>query len=203
MAARAECVARAWAVPALLLASLWAKLVFASHSLAPGPFPTHTAVLSTTLAVLSLLCMPILWLSARRRTVALLTLNALISTLAIADFIHFRYFGDVTSAEELLHVSQLLSLGESVLSVARPIDALYYADIFAVIAWAAWRRPKLSERRLVAPRSALAALGVVASLAAVGAPSVRLMVLDPEEVFEYATTRREVVGAIGLLPYHA
>ena len=131
---------------------------------------------------------------------ALLTLNAAATLVALADVVRFRAYGDVISVAEIGHLGQLPTVLNSVVALLQPTDALFFADVivFAALAVGFQRAIEVNEPH---PRGRLLGTSLlIAGLASVS--PARLMYSDPEQVFEYATTRREVAVAIGLLPHH-
>jgi hypothetical protein len=79
-------------VPALLLAGVWLKLVVASVFLSPAPYPEDRYVASATLAAILLLAWPLPLLAPGRAYAAAFAMNVLLSALALADIVHFRFF---------------------------------------------------------------------------------------------------------------
>jgi phosphoglycerol transferase MdoB-like AlkP superfamily enzyme len=185
----------------VVLASLAAKLIVLSVTLDDEPFPVERHVGSATLAAVLLLAAP-LALLPRGRSLAALLLNAILTSLALADAVHFRFFGDVISIPGLTRAPQLRGVVSSVVEAIRTRDALLYLDLLpltaAVVLLRLRTRPPVHPVRL---RAALAAGLVLAGFLA-ARPTLRMVRDDPEEVFEYANARRQIVAAIGLLPYH-
>lgn len=74
-----------------------------------------------------------LWLAPRWRTLSLLILNILLTALIFSDLVYFRYFEDFISISVLLQVSQVSSLGDSILSLIDISDILLFVDWIAII----------------------------------------------------------------------
>lgn len=183
-----------------VIGALLVKLLVLGASLDTAVHPEQRAAIGATLAILLILAAPTTLLPWRLRLAALLSLNVCLTSVALADVLHFRAYGDVISMAEIGHVGQLTTVLTSVLTLLRPTDALFYGDIVVLVVLSLSRpvSPPMwaqSRQRLVG-----AALLIV-GLASMTTPT-RLIWDDPEEVFEYATTRREVAVAIGLVPYH-
>ncbi|MBM3819829.1 MAG: hypothetical protein FJW14_12555 [Acidimicrobiia bacterium] len=182
----------------LLAAAFLAKIHLFTTLVGTPDIPSHSAALPATAALVLLAVLPLLSLRARARTPALLALNGLVTILLLADLVHFRFFDDVLSISELAHAAQVASVASTVATRVATTDAWFFADIaIGAVAWALLRGTP-GDGRL--PGAARAALVCAAGLLAI-APA-RLMWTDPDDVFLYATERREVVSALGVLPYH-
>ena len=181
---------------------LAAKLLVLNALMAADAFPTRRAAVAAT-AALALVCLLLVHgLRERWRLPALLLLDAAISTLLFADVVHFRFFGEPVSVAEALHGWQLGVVTTTVFSGIKPADWLLYADVVAGgLAWACWLRATPDAIVRPAGRRVVARLGLGVAGALAVAP-LYLVWTDPEEVFFYGTRRREVVAAIGVLPYH-
>jgi phosphoglycerol transferase MdoB-like AlkP superfamily enzyme len=158
---------------------------------------------TATLACL-LLPVPLLVLLPRLPRVAVaLTLNALLTTLAVADLIHVRFYADVTSVSALAQTAMLGWVMDSVVTLLSPTDVLYFADLpcwLAGLVWyVRWRRRVPPVRLRGRIRLGLAPLVGVLLLML---PTARFAWTDTRGLFGYSTVRLEVASAIGLLPYH-
>lgn len=175
----------------------WMTSVFDSSS-----HPAVRTSSSATAAVLLLLAAPLPSLSPAFRVAAALVLDMLLSSIVFVDRVHWRFGGDVTSLSELSHLWQLWTVRSSVIAALRPGDLLLFADVI-VIGFIVWRFKVTSPasgqswRRLAWQSSAIVAMSLLLVV-----PTARLIAHDPDEVFEYSTTRREVAVAIGIIPYH-
>jgi len=183
-------------------AGLVAKLLVLNTVLAVEAFPTRRASVAATAAVALVCLLPVYRLRERWRLQALLFLSAAISGLLFADVVHFRFFGEPLSVAEVGHGWQVGAVGSTVLRGIEPSDWLLFADVVTVrLVWLFWLRRGTREvtppvTRRVATRFGFALAGCLAL-----AP-VYLVWTDPEEVFFYGTRRREIVAALGVLPYH-
>ncbi len=184
-----------------MAAVLVGKLLVLNEAIATGTFPTQRADLPATIAILLMLVAPLLWLGARARIPALLCVNAVVTTLLAADRIHMRFFDDVLSTAALAHAGQIAWVGRAAAERIAVSDALLYLDAVAgALVWAIWvRRAPLTDWPLARRRVIWGMIAVACLLAVL---PVRLIWLDPEEVFLYATRRREVAAALGVVPYH-
>ncbi len=83
-----------------------------------------------------------IFLGARARAVGLAVLDAGLSFLIFADLIYFRYFKDFISVPVLLQAGQVGELQESIWSLMRAGDWIYFADLpiaFALAGWMLWK----------------------------------------------------------------
>lgn len=199
----------------LVITILWAKLVHISLLLPSiswgGGQPLHvvTAMLvypDIFTATLASLLVPtaLLFLVPRvLRLAILLLLDLGLTMLAVADFIHVRFYADVTSISDIAQTSMLTWVIESLMTLLRPIDALYFLDIpigiVALVFYARWCR-RVRPLNWVA-RTRLAISPILAALVLI-LPTARLASADAGSIFGYSTIRLEVASSIGLLPYH-
>src|ERR1044071_6557288 len=82
--------------PATLIGLAWAKLAFSSNALACCP-PAERWMLSANLASVLLLAVPLPLFSLFGQFVEALAVNGGLSLLILADTLHSRFFGDLTS----------------------------------------------------------------------------------------------------------
>jgi len=185
-----------------LSASLVAKLLVVNAILAVDAFPVRRAAPAATLA-LALVCLLLVHrLRERWRLQALLFLSAAISGLLFADVVHFRFFGEPLSVAEVGHGWQVGAVGSTVLRGIEPSDWLLFADVVTVrLVWLFWLPRATREATAPATRRVGTRFGFAIAGCLAVAP-VYLVWTDPEEVFFYGTRRREIVAALGVLPYH-
>lgn len=185
-----------------IVACMLCKLLVLGSFLDTTAHPTQRAAATATAAMLLVLVAPLALLSWPRRIAALLALDGAVTLVGLADLVHFRFLGDVLSLAEVPHAAQLASVISSVAALLRARDALWFADVFAGAAiWAVFAR-RWTARSQPHGSGALAVAVLTGLALLLGSVPLRLIWLDPEDVFAYATTRREVAVAIGLLPYH-
>ena len=198
-----------------VIASLWGKLVHISVRL-PGltwgeeealhvfsVVRAYPHVLSATLASLLLLVAALPLVPRIGRFVLLLALNLILTSVAVADLLHVRFYADVSSTSDLSSTHMLAWVFESVLTLLRPGDALYYLDVVAgIIALPfyvrACRRIPGPDRRWMTSLS----LGLLAAGLVLILPTARLVASDTRGIFAYGTVRLEAASAVGILPYH-
>lgn len=187
----------------VITACVATKLLYASFALSLPDRPTHRAVWSATLGVLLVVIAPLILLPPRGRVVLLLAFDAVLTGVVVGDLMHLRFFRDVLSVVDVSRASQLHMAMASVAASLRPVHALFFLDVVIlgllvpVYLGAQRRRPQMHRRGRAALCGLLTAGGVVAAL-----PAARLVWQDAEEVFAFAITRRQVVTAVGVLPYH-
>ena len=202
--------------PTIVVVSvIWAKLIqisllLPSVSWAGGePLQLFAAVraypdmFSATLACL-LLPTAFLFLVHRvARLVTLLLLDLALTMLAVADFIHVRFYADVSSIADIAQTSMLEWVVDSLLTLPQATDALYFVDIMIgallVLPYAHWCQRveplgPVARARLVTGPAVAAFLFVL--------PTTRLASAEQTSIFGYSTIRLEVASSIGLLPYH-
>ena len=186
-----------------LLALVFAgKLLILNSALATEGFPVRRADVPATIAVLTFLVVPILWLRSSARMPALLGLNALVTALLVADRIHIRFFGDVLSAAEFAHAGQVMSVTSGVAGRIAVTDAVLFLDTaIGITLWAFSLRQGAPLNDWPEGRRA-ARLSMLLIACALAVVPIRLIWLDPEGVFQYSTRRREAAAALGLIPYH-
>ncbi len=196
-----------WSHAALFAAfplALWLKLVIIGRSLSCcGAFPEHVHPLSATAAILLLMTAVVVRLAPVARLAGWLIAASVLTTIALADLVYFRFFGDLLSVYEAAAAWQLSMVHASVITALRWSDLLYWADVvlgLSVVALLRRRRVTGQDAGARAGRRAQAALVVLGILLLL--PSLRLVARDPDGVFEYTIGRRQVVAAIGLVGYH-
>lgn len=211
--------ARRWLVEvgplAWVAATLWGKLVYVSvvlpgmswagqESVGPlGAMWAYPHVFSATLASLLLLLAPFPLMPRALRFVVLLALDLVLTSLAVADLVHVRFYADVASVSELSSTHMLAWVLESLFTLLRPLDAVYFLDIVVGIAVlpfylrAGAGTPGLGPAEVRRLSIGLLILGVLLIL-----PTARLASADAEDVFSSTTVRLETASAIGILPYH-
>jgi lipoteichoic acid synthase len=193
-----------WYIAVITLAVLAVgKLLWLGSHLDSQVHPPHRAAVTGTLALVAL-CLAVMFAVApRRRHVGVaVSLNGLATFVALADVVHFRSLGDVISIAEVSHAGQLSTVVPSILANIHGRDLLLFVDVLAGIALWIWSAGRAAGEPIPAVRR-----GILPACAAIGAAllaiqPVRLILSDPDQVFEYATTRREIAVALGLLPYH-
>ncbi|MCC7367833.1 MAG: LTA synthase family protein [Chloroflexi bacterium] len=200
---------------AVIVMVLWAKLIHIGMRLPSvswaGAEPLHLVaamraypdMFTATLAAL-LLPVPLLMLLPRLpRALFTLAISAALTTVAVADLIHVRFYADVTSVSALAQTPMLTWVLDSVQTLIDPSDFVYFADIpvglLALVWYLRWIRP-LPARDL-AGRMRLGLTPMIAALLLV-LPTMRFVWNDSRSLFGYSTIRLEVASAIGLLPYH-
>jgi lipoteichoic acid synthase len=83
--------------------------------------------ISALLASLLVMC------SRPVRLAALLVVNVVVATAALADAVHVRVFGNAIALAEVAYAHQLLTVVSSVRRLLQPVDALYYVDVLMAL----------------------------------------------------------------------
>ena len=179
-----------------------AKLLWLGDHLDVQAHPPHRASVTGTIAVVALcLAMTSAAASRSRQILGAVALNAAATIVALADIVHFRSVGDVISIAEVAHAGQLSAVVPSILANLHPRDLLVFVDVLAGIVLWRWFGMSAAAGDTPASRGRVfAAYAAIAVFLAIH--PLQLVARDPDHVFEYATTRRELAVALGLLPYH-
>jgi lipoteichoic acid synthase len=218
---------RRWALEAgplaVIVAVLWAKLVYFSALLpsewwapeesiikwmrpafhAVSAVQAQPEVLMATLAALLLLVAAGLLLPRLPRLLALLALDLFLTSLAITDLVHVRYYADVVSLSDVMMAPMVLGVLPRVFESLSTLNALYYLDVAVGLLllpgyWRAGRRiPPLPPRARIGLGLAVFAAGLVLAL-----PTARLAWWNGPALVGYSSPRIELAAAIGILPYH-
>ncbi|HKC10349.1 MAG TPA: hypothetical protein VKJ67_25975, partial [Methylomirabilota bacterium] len=134
---------------AAIVVLLWAKLVYFSALLpsewwapeesiikwmrpafhAVSAVRAHPEVLMATLAALLLLVATFLLLPRVPRVLALLALDLFLTSLAITDLVHVRYYADVVSLSDVMMAPMVLGVLPRVFESLSTLNALYYLDV--------------------------------------------------------------------------
>ncbi len=160
-------------------------------------------IFSATLASLILLLTPLLSLPRRWRFPVLLALDLALTTLGMAELVHFRFHGDVMSMSDAALVSQLSLVIPSILRYLRPANALCYADVVAgILLLPLYLRACKQIPDLDACDTRYLRFGLLLSGLLLAIPTVQLSLQDEHGIFAHTTLRIEVASTIGVLPYH-
>ncbi|WP_313640464.1 LTA synthase family protein [Paenibacillus sp.] len=76
-----------------------------------------------------------LWLPRRGQTIALISLNLLLTLVIYADIVYYRYFQDFITVPVLFQAGQMDALGGSIFALLRPSDLYLFADWILLIAF--------------------------------------------------------------------
>jgi lipoteichoic acid synthase len=118
-------------------------------------------------SVSALLASLFVMFSRLARVAALLVVNVVVATAALADAVHVRVFGNAIAFAEVAYAHQLLTVVPSVRRLLQPVDALYYLDVLTVLVLtplyvgACRRIPSLSSLQHVGVAAILLLAGIV------------------------------------------
>jgi hypothetical protein len=163
----------------------------------------HPQVLAATLAGLLIAVAPLPWLPRVPRLLGLLALNAALTSLALVDLVHARFYGEVLSLSDLIVAPVVVAVLPRIIESVPIANALYYADVPVGLLllpwyWRACRRvPRLDRRARAGLSTALLGAGIL-----LAAPVTGLVWRSARELLEHSSARIEVAAAIGILPYH-
>lgn len=90
-------------------------------------------LLIVSLGSLMLIASLTLLLTRKKRYIALVILNAVLSSILFSDLIYFRYFEDFITVPVLIQVRQVASLGGSILDLIEFKDIMFFIDIIALL----------------------------------------------------------------------
>ena len=187
----------------MVLAPLWVKLVQLSTDLRffKRAEPDRVVV-SATLAVLLLVWAALPLLERRTRAMLAVAVSLILTSIGTADLIHMRFFGTVIGMSELGAATGLPGITSSIMALVQWRDARYYIDCLAAVAGciAYVRLCRHTDPLVRSDRRALSVGLLIVSVAAI-VPTVRLVAAD-SEVFWDTWANREMVGRVGLLPFH-
>jgi lipoteichoic acid synthase len=165
--------------------------------------PNHPQVLAATLAGLLIVVAPLPWLPRFPRLLGLLAIDAALTSLALVDLVHVRFYGEVLSLSDLIVAPVVVAVLPRILESVPIVNAVYYLDVLAGLLlvpwyWRACRRvPRLDRRSRAGLSTALLGAGVL-----LAAPVAGLVWRSARELLEHSSARIEVASAIGILPYH-
>ena len=118
-------------MPVALVVLAWVKLVLKQKVHWLVAIPAERWMLSATLASVLLLAVPLPIFSTFWRFIGALAINSAITLIGLADTVHSRFFGDVTSIAQISAMWQLPSVSASIFATLRLQDASYFLDIVA------------------------------------------------------------------------
>jgi lipoteichoic acid synthase len=179
------------------------KFLYLSFAFSLPDFPLQRAVWSATLGCLTLVAAPFLLVPLTWRLVLLLAVDFGLSVVMLGDMLHLRFFRDVMSVAARSSLRELHMGLSSIAATLRPSHALLFLDVLALglllpfFFGVSTRQPPLGLEARAMSCVVLATAGLL-----LGLPAALLAWRDREGVFEYVIERRQVVTAVGLLPYH-
>ena len=194
-----------------VVAVLWLKLLYFSSVFRQewwvalpepfaAPFP-YFYLLTATLAALLLLIAPTLLLAHRVRLVALGFLYYIVSLLALADLLHFEYFGCLIPAGRIGQIGMLGLAATATRSTWTFGYLRYFVDIVPLhsLLFVCWRLE--STDKGFRARWPNAVSGVVAGCL-LAWPTLALIRNDPNGLYAYTGQQGELASYLGVLPYH-
>jgi len=208
---------------AAIVALLWVKLVYFSALLpsewwapeesiikwmrpafhAVSAVGAHPEVLMPTLAALLFLVAAFLLLPRVPRLLVLLALDLFLTSLAITDLVHVRYYADVVSLSDVMMAPMVLGVLPRVFESLSTLNALYYLDVVVGLLLLPWYgRAGRRVPPLPRPTRIGLGLGVLGAGLALAVPTARLAWRNGPALLGYSSPRIELAAAIGILPYH-
>jgi hypothetical protein len=188
-------------------AVLWAKLVHVSILLPSVSWAgsellnvvtilrAYPDVLSAILATLLLAVAPLLLLPRLWPVAFLLAIDLFLTTIAVSDLVHVRFYADVPSASDISRSHMLQWVTESILVLMRPVDAFYFADIALGIVALPFYAGAFGHTPDVTWADARRyGLGCVTCGFLIVTPTARLA-LDNSGIFDHSTLRLEAASS--------
>jgi len=197
-----------------VIVSLWLKLIHFSIFLksswwAPEETTSvwvynHPEMFTSSLSGLLLLIWFVPLLKRVWRYLLLIVINFLITSILLANQIHFYWYGDIISFSSLLKANMLPLITPSILKLLSPLDLLYFLDIIiSIIIFPYYFRickriTKLEFSSLKHISFATFILGLVFII-----PSVNLFFKDKsrEAIISYKNLQGDVAASLGLINY--
>ncbi len=158
--------------------------------------PGKLYVLGTVGAALAVLAPAALLKAHRLRVAAAALVTGVVGFFWLSNLLAYRQFGDMASVALLRFSHQLGSVWGSVEALARPADALLFADALLLAALAA--APGLASRALPRPPAVLAALACAAGVGLCAFAAAK----SPRLALRYVGNS-QIVGDVGLLVFQA
>ena len=169
-----------WAALPFFVAAMLVKLIAFNETLNVRYMGLSFDDVVIAIGTLALASFWTLLLPFRGRAIALAVLNIVLTSVLYADLVYFRYFQDIISVPVLLQAGQVGALGESIASLLRPSDLLYFADwpivtvcaLYAAVAERSGgaRPPRQPRKKTASYRAVASALVLAAGLAMVVVP---------------------------------
>lgn len=120
----------------LFLGIMLAKLIYLHSGLHAPNIDMNRQDQLIAVGSVMLLSFWTLWLPRRGQTIALISINLLLTLLIYADIVYYRYFQDFITVPVLLQAGQMDALGGSILALLRPSDLYLFADWIVMIVYA-------------------------------------------------------------------
>ncbi|OME04210.1 phosphoglycerol transferase [Paenibacillus odorifer] len=119
----------------LFLGIMLAKLLFLHSGLHAPNIDMNRQDKWIAVGSVMLLSFWTLWLPRRGQTIALLSINLLLTLLIYSDIVYYRYFQDFITVPVLFQAGQMDALGGSIFALLRPSDLYLFADWLLFIAY--------------------------------------------------------------------
>jgi lipoteichoic acid synthase len=164
---------------------------------------TYPHAVTATLASLLVLSSALALLPRVSRLLAVLLLDAVVTSIGVVELIHLRAYSDVMSTFNWSLVQMTTSVIPSIITFVRRIDAVYYIDVLiGLIALPTYVRLCRQSNRLDVARRSRRSLALFGAGIALGLPTARLVWQDKQGVFAYSSLRLQTASTVGILPYH-
>jgi lipoteichoic acid synthase len=199
-----------WALLALTVLSLWAKQLYAGYAV-QKIWPTeelirwaldHVSMFAATLGGALVVTAWTAALPRRPRLVALIAINALATTIILADYIYIYWSGDVVSVLDAISNREMARVvGTSVITRLEPVYLWYYVDVVAVPLIVAIYRRRAGEPQWGA-RALRLAIGATCVGVVLTAPAFASVTARQDADFAFDALQRDIWTVLGAVPYH-
>ncbi|HXH84703.1 MAG TPA: LTA synthase family protein [Candidatus Tectomicrobia bacterium] len=165
--------------------------------------PEQRHVLPVTLGTLLLLWAPSISMGRVGRLAVLLGVDALVTTVILADSVYFRAFDDLPTIAELLRLRDVPTIRSSLPHLVSWHDAAQFADVLAGLALLPFYARVCRSIPPVRPgRGRAVALAATLAGLLLAGPHGYAVWRDRDEILAHATLRRDVAATLGVIAYH-
>jgi len=168
-----------------------------------GAIQARPLILSATLASLVVLFGPLFMVPLVYRLPALLVVDLTFTLLAVADIVHYRFFGEILSVSDLYVLRQVRTIVPSVASRLHPVDGLYFLEVVAgLVLLPLYVRSCRHLPGLTRSARMSLSVGLLASALLLAIPIAQLTWQEDGAALAPTSLRYDIARTIGILPYH-
>jgi lipoteichoic acid synthase len=138
-----------------------------------------------------------LFFKGRRKYIALITIDFLLSFLIYANVVYYRFFNDFITLPTLFQTQNFGDVSSSVLSLLRPYDILFFIDILVLIGLVAFKFVKI-EVKDMSRRKVAAVLSLALGFSSL---NLALAEADRPELLTRGFDRNYIVKYLGMYNY--
>jgi lipoteichoic acid synthase len=133
----------------------------------------------------------------RRKYIALMTINFLLSFLLYANILYYRFFNDFITLPTLTQTQNFGDVSGSVLSLLKPYDILFFIDIIVLVLLLAFRYVKIEFKDL--DRKIVLALFLLSL--GISSANLALAEVDRPQLLTRGFDRNYIVKYLGMYNY--